>query len=53
MREKLQIIYGMIFLIKGSSKEILGYPTQKPEKLIERIISMTTKEKDLVADFCG
>ena len=40
--------------LQGSSKEILGYPTQKPEKLIERIISMTTREKDLVADFfCG
>ncbi len=40
--------------LQGSSREIVGYPTQKPEKLIERIISMTTQEKDLVADFfCG
>ncbi|MFH1712079.1 MAG: site-specific DNA-methyltransferase [Patescibacteria group bacterium] len=36
------------------SKESTGYPTQKPEKLLERIISATTKEDDLIADFfCG
>ena len=34
--------------------EILGYPTQKPEKLIERIIKASSNEGDLVADFfCG
>ena len=33
--------------------EITGYPTQKPEKLLERIISMTTNEGDIVADFFG
>ncbi|MFX1363544.1 MAG: DNA-methyltransferase [Promethearchaeota archaeon] len=36
------------------SKEYLGYPTQKPEKLIERIILASSNEEDLVADFfCG
>ncbi|MFW9865877.1 MAG: DNA-methyltransferase [Candidatus Thorarchaeota archaeon] len=36
------------------SKEYLGYPTQKPEKLLERIISASSNEGDLVADFfCG
>lgn len=31
-----------------------GYPTQKPEKLLERLIVATTKEGDTVADFmCG
>lgn len=36
------------------SKEYLGYPTQKPEKLLERIILASTNEGDLVADFfCG
>ena len=31
-----------------------GYPTQKPEKLLHRIISATTDRGDLVADFfCG
>jgi site-specific DNA-methyltransferase (adenine-specific) len=32
----------------------LGYPTQKPEKLLERIILASTNEGDLVLDpFCG
>ncbi|CUU11303.1 adenine-specific DNA-methyltransferase [Armatimonadetes bacterium GBS] len=36
------------------SKEWLGYPTQKPEALIERVIQSATKEGDVVADFfCG
>ncbi len=34
--------------------EYLGYPTQKPEKLLERIIKASSNENDLVADFfCG
>ncbi|MFH1661903.1 MAG: site-specific DNA-methyltransferase [Candidatus Falkowbacteria bacterium] len=34
--------------------EHIGYPTQKPEKLIERIIKASSNEGDLVADFfCG
>jgi len=36
------------------SKEYLGYPTQKPEKLLERIILASSNEGDIVADFfCG
>jgi site-specific DNA-methyltransferase (adenine-specific) len=36
------------------SKEMIGYPTQKPLALLERIISMSTQEGDLVFDpFCG
>lgn len=36
------------------SKEHLDYPTQKPEVLLERIISAGSKEDDLVLDpFCG
>jgi len=31
--------------------ERINYPTQKPEKLIERIIKATTEEGDLIADF--
>ncbi|MDP2749473.1 MAG: site-specific DNA-methyltransferase [Nanoarchaeota archaeon] len=39
---------------KSSSKEFIGYPTQKPEKLLERIIKASSNEGDLVADFfCG
>lgn len=34
--------------------EILGYPTQKPEKLLERILQSSSNPGDLVADFfCG
>ncbi len=36
------------------SKEYLGYPTQKPEKLLERIILSSSNEGELIADFfCG
>jgi len=39
---------------QGGHSEILGYPTQKPEKLIERIIKASSNENDIVADFfCG
>lgn len=40
--------------IQSQSPERIGYPTQKPEKLLERIIAATTDEGDIVADFfCG
>jgi DNA modification methylase len=36
------------------AKERLDYPTQKPEALLERIISASSNEGDLIADFfCG
>lgn len=36
------------------SNERLGYPTQKPEELLERIIKASSKEGDIVLDpFCG
>ena len=36
------------------SKERLGYPTQKPVKLLERIIQASSNEGDIVLDpFCG
>lgn len=34
-----------------ASKEILGYPTQKPEALLERIIKASSDEGSIVADF--
>lgn len=35
-------------------KEWVGYPTQKPENLLERIIRVSSNEGDLVMDpFCG
>ena len=40
--------------VAPSAKERLGYPTQKPEKLLERIISASSNPGDIVADFfCG
>jgi len=37
-----------------ASREILGYPTQKPEKLLGRVIEASSNPGDLVADFfCG
>lgn len=41
-------------LINSMSKERLGYPTQKPEALLERVIKASSNEGDLVLDpFCG
>src|ERR1035438_2011817 len=34
-----------------ANKEKVGYPTQKPEALLERIIKISSHEGDLVADF--
>ena len=42
-----------ISIINPAAQERIGYPTQKPEKLIERILIHSTNENDLVADFFG
>jgi DNA modification methylase len=43
-----------IFHVNPMAHEGLGYPTQKPEGLLERIIKTSSNEGDLVADFfCG
>ena len=40
--------------VQGTSKENLNYTTQKPEKLLERIIKASSNEGSIVADFfCG
>lgn len=40
--------------INQIANERLGYPTQKPETLLERVISVSSNEGDLIADFfCG
>ena len=36
-----------------TAKEKIGYPTQKPEALLERIIKASSSEGDVVADFFG
>ncbi len=40
-----------IATINGMSAERLGYPTQKPEALLERIIKASSNEGDIVCDF--
>jgi site-specific DNA-methyltransferase (adenine-specific) len=41
-------------MINTSAKERLGYPTQKPEALLKRIIEASSDKGDLIADFfCG
>jgi DNA modification methylase len=43
-----------ISVIGGTSPERLGYPTQKPLKLLERILETSSNENDIVLDaFCG
>jgi DNA modification methylase len=40
--------------IHSSDAERLGYPTQKPLKLLERILEISSEENDIVLDaFCG
>ena len=40
--------------LNSMAKERIGYPTQKPEALLERIIKASSSECDVVADFfCG
>ncbi len=46
--------YWNIDMVGRTSAERLGYPTQKPEALLERVIKASTKEGDVVLDcYCG
>jgi DNA modification methylase len=50
----LQSLWLDILPIQSQSKERLGYPTQKPLALLERIVAASSNEGDLVLDaFCG
>ena len=50
----IQDIWTDIPPISSQAQERLGYPTQKPEALLERIIKASSDEDDLVLDpFCG
>lgn len=46
----VQNIWDDINMVSGSSKEKIGYPTQKPEALLKRIIETGTNENYLVLD---
>ncbi len=50
----LQNVWTDIPRIPNTSSERLGYPTQKPEALLDRIINVSSNEGDVVLDpFCG
>ena len=50
----VQNIWTDIPVINNRSAEKLGYPTQKPEALLERIILASSNEGDTILDpFCG
>jgi site-specific DNA-methyltransferase (adenine-specific) len=50
----VQSVWTDIPSLSGSMAERLGYPTQKPLALLERIISASSNEGDVVLDpFCG
>ena len=53
-RGKLLENWWIIRVAARSKKEYVGYPTQKPLKLLERIIEASSNEGDVVLDpFCG
>jgi site-specific DNA-methyltransferase (adenine-specific) len=52
--QPIQDVWVDLSSIGGSSPERLGYPTQKPLILLERIIASSSNESDVVLDpFCG
>ena len=53
-RGKLPTDTWWMTIVPTNSKERTGYPTQKPLKLLERIVRASSNAGDLVADFfCG
>ena len=52
--EAIGDIWSDIAELNSMAKERLGYPTQKPEALLERIIEASSNEGDLILDaYCG
>ncbi|MEW5424104.1 site-specific DNA-methyltransferase [Amorphus sp. 3PC139-8] len=50
----LQSVWADINPVNSQAREDTEYPTQKPESLLERILSASSNEGDLIADFfCG
>jgi DNA modification methylase len=50
----VQSLWDDLPVLNNRAKETLGYPTQKPEALLERVISASSNEGDTVLDpFCG
>lgn len=52
--ERLQSLWDDIPPLSSQARERLGYPTQKPRALLERIIATSSNSGDVVLDpFCG
>ncbi len=50
----VQNLWDDLPVLNNRSKEVLGYPTQKPLALLERIITASSNPGDIVLDpFCG
>ncbi len=50
----LQDVWTDVYPINSQAQERLGYPTQKPEALMDRIIQTSSNEGDLILDaYCG
>ncbi|WP_425255124.1 DNA methyltransferase [Mammaliicoccus sciuri] len=47
----VQNIWLDIPIVNPMAKELVGFTTQKPEKLLKRVIESATKEKDIILDF--
>jgi site-specific DNA-methyltransferase (adenine-specific)/adenine-specific DNA-methyltransferase len=47
----IQDIWDDLSAVNSQAKEAVGYATQKPEALLERIIKASSNEGDLIADF--
>lgn len=51
---RIQDVWADIQALRSWHSERLGYPTQKPEALLDRIINASSSEGDVVLDpFCG
>lgn len=46
----IQNLWDDIKALSAPSKETIGYPTQKPEALLHRIIEMASNEEDIILD---
>jgi len=52
--QPLSDLWDDVLPLASQASERLGFPTQKPEALLERIIKTSSNEGDLIADFfCG
>jgi hypothetical protein len=50
----IQDLWTDLTSVNSQAKEAVGYATQKPENLLERIVALSSNENDIVADFfCG